>query len=453
MSFCRSLEEVRHPPSNLTVGNAGNSSRGRPSSRNLERPHSIVTRCSPEAVRRMAALGSSRTISTSLRAGSVIAPSWSTDADTVVLTEMSRSVPERRMPSFVASRRMLDRMGSVVLAGTLAATATRPSWSCSRVIVSFMPLLEEEIAVLLFYLIILSSSSRGSGNVGRRCNVTGLPCLPVRLRVDTVWGMGTFTPLCPRSSRVPTTQPHARGLFCAQLLARVLHTLAERAIARHLPAHLVHAVNHRGVVAAAERLADLDQLHLEQFAREIHRDLSRHGERLDARLRAKPLGRDTPATGHDFLDLVDRGQRLGRGHAILARADPVAQGLAGQLDGHFLVLERGEQQQLDDAPLQLPHVGAHVLGNEPQHVVRDGELEMVLLLLLPENGDAVLEVGLADVGHHAPLEPAHQPGLEARDLLGRPVGGEHDLLVALVQRVKRMEELLLRHFLAFEEMH
>ena len=97
----------------------------------------------------MAALGSSRTISTSLRAGSVIAPSWSTDADTVVLTAMSRSVPERRMPSFVASSRMLDRIGSVVLAGTLAATATRPSWSCSRVIVSFMPLLEEEKAVLL----------------------------------------------------------------------------------------------------------------------------------------------------------------------------------------------------------------------------------------------------------------------------------------------------------------
>ena len=94
-----------------------------------------------------------------------------------------------------------------------------------------------------------------------------------------------------------------------------------------------------------------------------------------------------------------------------------------------------------------------MLGDEPQHVVRDGELEVVLLLLLPEDGDPVLQVGLADVGHHAPLESAHQPGLEPRDLLGRPVGGQHDLLVALVQGVKRMEELLLRHFLAFEEMH
>ena len=65
----------------------------------------------------MAALGSSRTISTSLRAGSVIAPSWSTDAATVVLTEMSRSVPDSRMPSLVASSRMFDSIGSVVFGG------------------------------------------------------------------------------------------------------------------------------------------------------------------------------------------------------------------------------------------------------------------------------------------------------------------------------------------------
>src|SRR4051794_16835507 len=110
-------------------------------SRKRERPHSMVTRCSPEAVSRMAALGSSRTISTSLRAGKVMAPSWSTDAETVVLTEISRSVPERRMPSLPASSNMFDRIGNVVFAGTLAATATRPSCSCSRVIVSFMPLL------------------------------------------------------------------------------------------------------------------------------------------------------------------------------------------------------------------------------------------------------------------------------------------------------------------------
>src|SRR5207244_12873583 len=37
--------------------------------------------------------------------------------------------------------------------------------------------------------------------------------------------------------------------------------------------------------------------------------------------------------------------------------------------------------------------------------------------------------------------------------LRRPIRGEHDLLVPLEQRVERVEELFLRHFLAFEEMH
>jgi hypothetical protein len=57
--------------------------------------------------------------------------------------------------------------------------------------------------------------------------------------------------------------PIARGLFCAQLLARMLHPLAKTAIARHLAAHLVHAMNHSRMIATAECLPDLDQLHFQ----------------------------------------------------------------------------------------------------------------------------------------------------------------------------------------------
>jgi len=84
------------------------------------------------------AAGSSRAISESFFAGRVMAPSSSTSAGTVVLTAMSRSVPERRMPSFLASSRMFDSTGSVVFAGTLETTARRPSCSFSRVIVNFI---------------------------------------------------------------------------------------------------------------------------------------------------------------------------------------------------------------------------------------------------------------------------------------------------------------------------
>jgi hypothetical protein len=127
MSFWRSPERIRQLPSNFTLGNVGNSSRGRPRSLKRERPHSRLTRCSPCAATFTGDGGSSRAISVSFLAGMVIAPGASTSAWTSVLTAMSRSVPERRIPFSVVSTRMFASTGRVVLAGMLAATAVRPS--------------------------------------------------------------------------------------------------------------------------------------------------------------------------------------------------------------------------------------------------------------------------------------------------------------------------------------
>ena len=138
MSLCRSLAGAFQAPSNFTAGNEGNSSRGSPRRRNLLLPHSTCARCSPADVTRTGEPGSSRAISDSFFAGSVSAPSSSTSAGTVVETAMSRSVPERRMPSLVASIRMLESTGSVVFVGMLETTARSPSWSFSRVIVNFI---------------------------------------------------------------------------------------------------------------------------------------------------------------------------------------------------------------------------------------------------------------------------------------------------------------------------
>jgi len=141
-------------------------------------------------------------------------------------------------------------------------------------------------------------------------------------RVDTVWDMGTATRpfrLCPRLSRFAHTVLETRGLFCGQLLARVLHPLTKATVARHLPAHFVHAMNHRRVVSSAEGLADLDQLHLQQLPREVHRDLTRHGQGFDPSLGAEALGRYAPATGHHLLDLINGRHGTGRRQAIFAR--------------------------------------------------------------------------------------------------------------------------------------
>ena len=65
---------------------------------------------------------------------------------------------------------------------------------------------------------------------------------------------------------------------------------------------------------------------------------------------------------------------------------------------------------------------------------------------------AGLELGRLDVGEQALLEPAAHAVLEA-DLVGRPVGRQHDLAVGLVQVVEGVEELLQRLLLALEELH
>src|SRR5438046_2076636 len=70
-----------------------------------------------------------------------------------------------------------------------------------------------------------------------------------------------------------------------------------------------------------------------------------------------------------------------------------------------------------------------------------------------EDREAGLEVGRLDVSDEAPFEAGAQAVLEGRNLLGRPVGGDDDLLVDLVQRIEGVEELLLGPVLAGQELH
>src|SRR4029453_3725708 len=57
-----------------------------------------------------------------------------------------------------------------------------------------------------------------------------------------------------------------------------------------------------------------------------------------------------------------------------------------------------------------------------------------------------------DVGHEPPLETRPQALFERRDLAGWTIGGDDDLLPGLVERVERVEELLLDPLLVLEEL-
>jgi hypothetical protein len=100
-------------------------------------------------------------------------------------------------------------------------------------------------------------------------------------------------------------------------------------------------MNDRGVVAAAERVADFDELERQQLSTEVHRHLARYGELLGARLGAKTVRRDPPFPGHDLLDGGDGdgggghiGEIGGAGTTQL-----VAQGLTGEVDRDIAMLE------------------------------------------------------------------------------------------------------------------
>ena len=126
ISFCRSPERIRQLSSNRTTGKLGNSSRGRPRILKCERPQSSVTRCSPAAAIFTGDGGSSRAISLSFLAGIVIAPVVSTSARTSVLTAISRSVPESRIPLSVVSDQDIRQNGQRGLGGNARRDCRQP---------------------------------------------------------------------------------------------------------------------------------------------------------------------------------------------------------------------------------------------------------------------------------------------------------------------------------------
>ncbi len=101
-------------------------------------------------------------------------------------------------------------------------------------------------------------------------------------------------------------------------------------------------------------------------------------------------------------------------------------------------------------PLELPDVGLDRPGDEHRHVV--GDVGLFRRRLLADDRDFHLEVRGLDVGDQSPLEPGTQPLLERRDFLWQGVGGHDDLLLRVVQRVERVEELLLGRVLAGDEL-
>ena len=110
------------------------------------------------------------------------------------------------------------------------------------------------------------------------------------------------------------------------------------------------------------------------------------------------------------------------------------------------MIEQVFRLELLDGTLQLTNIRFQLGGDEFADLV--GQINVEQFRLALDDRDARLDIGRLDVGDQVLLKARAQTVGEGLDLLGRTVGGQHDLLVCVVEGIEGVEEFLLHGFLA-----
>ena len=223
----------------------------------------------------------------------------------------------------------------------------------------------------------------------------------------------------------------------------VLEALDEASEARvglHFLLDALDGVYDGGVVLAAEARTDALQADGGTFAHEEHGDLPCLGNFLGAAAGFGELGFG------NFVMLRHGMENCVQTNAAAQSGCNFGDDLLGDAHVDVVVHEARLQGKLDDGAFEATHVTCNVLGEEVDDFVADFEVAFFSLLL--ENGFARLDVGRLDVHGEAPGETAHEAVGKVLDFDSRGIGGEHNLLAGLVQRVEDKEEFVLRFVLA-----
>ena len=217
--------------------------------------------------------------------------------------------------------------------------------------------------------------------------------------------------------------------------------------ARHggnLPFNVLDGRNHRGMVAR-EQFADVRERKFGDVADHVDTHVACLGDVIVALFAADVLNRHAVFFRHDLKNAVDR---------LPLRLIAVHQ----RRDGGFAHLQRdgGRGQHTDRADLLNRALNGtdavfQLLREVGNGVVRDGDAE--LLRLFQNDGGAEFERRRLNVRNQTPLKARAQPVLERFDVARRPVGGQNDLLVRIVQGVEGVKKLLLRGFPPGDELN
>ena len=212
-------------------------------------------------------------------------------------------------------------------------------------------------------------------------------------------------------------------------------------IAGQLLLHLFNGVHHSGVVLAAEGVTDARQTQIRALPHQIHPHLTGLADGTAAGAAEHLLSGDIKHLRH----LVDHllGCDL---NTLSCRIEHRRH----RLHRHRQTGDRSEGHRTGQGPLKLPYVR----GEAPRQVVDQipWQGHALLLRLLLKDRHAGLEIGGLDISDQSHLEPGDQALLQAGNLTGGPVTGDHHLFAGFMQGVEGVKELLLGVFLAFNEL-
>ena len=232
----------------------------------------------------------------------------------------------------------------------------------------------------------------------------------------------------------------------ADVFDGVVDQLFDLAVVFNLLLYLLQRIDDGGVMSAAEFLADIDHGQRRDFSGDVDGDMTRVADvGALVLLRADLVSRNAEGARYLVNDALDRDLRR---HIVVQN---VGNYLLRRRDGDLFVIEKILRLELFDRALELADIGFELGGDELADLV--GEVDVEQLRLALDDGDARFDVGRLDVGDQILLKARAQTVGKGLDLLGRTVGGQHDLLVGVIERVEGVEEFLLHRLLAAEKLH
>src|SRR5207247_2188962 len=148
--------------------------------------------------------------------------------------------------------------------------------------------------------------------------------------------------------------------------------------------------------------------------------------------------------GDELLDDLYR-------HRLFFVLENTLQHLLRERQGDLLPGQRRERNQSNQRSFELADVRLDFAGDVHRDVV--GQRNCLGFGFFLQDRDLGLEVRRLNVSDQSPFESRSQAFLERCDVPRRAVTAEDDLLLRVVQRVERMEELRLRSFFSREKLN